>query len=479
MDLGGQGPSPGRERRLSLTPSLPTAVLPAPLLRVHLAAHLQRLPAFAGCSGTELRRLAQWGDLVEMHSGEVLVHEDHRDFWFFAVMRGQVALTRHGARLGTLGPGSHLGEGAIVGLRPQPATATVTQPTILFVLGARYFLSLVATSPAFQRALFPEVEASEFRSFAGEMLAVGRTEWEQVAARERRRRRGGAAGTEPARPVPNDLSELLSPERLPARPLTLREAVARLGHVPDAPSELDASRRVAAPRWVRFAVLATLAVGLPGAAAGVLFGYHPPRAVITAGVPFDVTADVHVRGYPLPPTRGHLLLLWVQIRRPNLAGYLLSMASGKTITGVDPAASTPAAERAAAREGLAEYSAAQRAAVTNAATVLGIDPTRLDVTFKGRGLTGPSAGLVYSLALVEVLSGRDLTGGRVVAATGQLDSDGRIEPVGWVSVKAAEASGAGAVLLLVPAGQQDQAVQFGPAVFGVANLTQALDDLKR
>lgn len=48
---------------------------------------------------------------------------------------------------------------------------------------------------------------------------------------------------------------------------------------------------------------------------------------------------------------------------------------------------------------------------------------------------GPSAGLMFALAVVDLLTAEDLTGGAVVAGTGSIDPDGVVGPVGGIQQK--------------------------------------------
>ena len=66
---------------------------------------------------------------------------------------------------------------------------------------------------------------------------------------------------------------------------------------------------------------------------------------------------------------------------------------------------------------------------------------------------GPSAGLMYTLAVMELLAPEDLTHGRVVAGTGTIDSAGNVGPIGGVRQKVVAAEAAGAEVMLVPAAQ--------------------------
>ena len=92
------------------------------------------------------------------------------------------------------------------------------------------------------------------------------------------------------------------------------------------------------------------------------------------------------------------------------------------------------------------------------ATRIGITPG-LGYTFPfdvsvdiGEGIGGPSAGLMFSLAIYDTLTPGSLTGGEVVAGTGTIDGDGRTGPIGGIQQKIAGAEEAGARLFMVPVG---------------------------
>ncbi len=65
--------------------------------------------------------------------------------------------------------------------------------------------------------------------------------------------------------------------------------------------------------------------------------------------------------------------------------------------------------------------------------------TRIDVPLEididtGR-IGGPSAGLMFALTIVDKLTDEDLTGGRVIAGTGEISLDGRVGPIGGIQQK--------------------------------------------
>lgn len=96
------------------------------------------------------------------------------------------------------------------------------------------------------------------------------------------------------------------------------------------------------------------------------------------------------------------------------------------------------------------------------------------VTFRRRPIGGPSGGLVYALALSDMLGGRDLAGGRTIAATGEIDPTGDVLPVGFVADKTVSLRHAHAAELLVPTGQVVDAGGRGRAVQGVLTLDDAI-----
>jgi PDZ domain-containing protein len=98
------------------------------------------------------------------------------------------------------------------------------------------------------------------------------------------------------------------------------------------------------------------------------------------------------------------------------------------------------------------------------------------VTFRSRDIGGPSAGLVYALAVSSVLGDVNLHGS-TVAATGTIDQSGTVGDVGGVGLKAIGARQQGARVFLTPAAEAGQARGLIPQVEGVTSLRQALQAL--
>lgn len=74
----------------------------------------------------------------------------------------------------------------------------------------------------------------------------------------------------------------------------------------------------------------------------------------------------------------------------------------------------------------------------------------LDVRVNLESVGGPSAGLIFSLAIIDKLSAGDLTGGRVIAGTGTMSYDGEVGPIGGIVQKMHGAKRDGAEWFLAP-----------------------------
>ncbi|CRY83282.1 PDZ domain-containing protein [Nocardia farcinica] len=83
----------------------------------------------------------------------------------------------------------------------------------------------------------------------------------------------------------------------------------------------------------------------------------------------------------------------------------------------------------------------------------------MDVTFNLADIGGPSAGLMFSLALIDKLSPGELGGGKFIAGTGTIEQDGKVGPIGGIQYKMMAAREAGAEAFLVPAANCNEARQ--------------------
>lgn len=109
-----------------------------------------------------------------------------------------------------------------------------------------------------------------------------------------------------------------------------------------------------------------------------------------------------------------------------------------------------------------------------------ITPFPIDIDTANLG--GPSAGLMYTLAIIDLLSPGDLTRGHVVAGTGTISADRAVGAIGGIRQKVVAASGAGAEYMFVPADNYERALTVevnGLELVSVSNLDEALTFLER
>ena len=94
---------------------------------------------------------------------------------------------------------------------------------------------------------------------------------------------------------------------------------------------------------------------------------------------------------------------------------------------------------------------------------------------------GPSAGLMFTLSIIDKLTSEDLTGGRRIAGPGAIDLDGSVLPVGSVDEKLIAVHRRGVTTFLIPADNCDEVrgqVPDGVRLVKVAKLDDALRFLR-
>ncbi len=100
------------------------------------------------------------------------------------------------------------------------------------------------------------------------------------------------------------------------------------------------------------------------------------------------------------------------------------------------------------------------------------------MTIDPQGIVGPSAGLAFTLGLIDKLDPYSLTGGKVVAATGTMALDGTVGDVGGVPQKTYAVEDAGATVFFVPTQEYKTALAHANSslkVVEVSNVCQAVD----
>ncbi len=172
---------------------------------------------------------------------------------------------------------------------------------------------------------------------------------------------------------------------------------------------------------------------------------------VEPGPMFDTRAVVDVGGVRAPHDGPGILITTIAVdEHLDLVEWGRALASSTTSTVRREALFPVGADAAEVRRGHRRAMASsQHDAITAGLRATGhlgpdervaVDALPVDVRIDAGDIGGPSAGLAFALAVVEVVGGRDLTGGQVVAVTGAIDVDGRVRPVGGVRQKLAGAT---------------------------------------
>ncbi|WP_251093594.1 S16 family serine protease [Streptomyces sp. Caat 7-52] len=136
------------------------------------------------------------------------------------------------------------------------------------------------------------------------------------------------------------------------------------------------------------------------------------------------------------------------------------------------------------KHNLAQMQESQDAATQAALKYLGLNADKVKVSLKLADVGGPSAGLLFSLGIIDKLdgdgSGGDLTGGRTIAGTGTIDASGKVGAVGGVALKTQAARRDGATVFLVPKAEcadAESELPKGLRLVPVTTLDSAVDSL--
>ena len=103
----------------------------------------------------------------------------------------------------------------------------------------------------------------------------------------------------------------------------------------------------------------------------------------------------------------------------------------------------------------------------------------LDVEIHLQDVGGPSAGLIFTIALIDRMTEEPIVDGRHIAGTGTIDPDGTVGPIGGIQQKVLAAASEGATIFLAPElnCQEITHVPANMTVYSVDTLDTALEIL--
>lgn len=205
---------------------------------------------------------------------------------------------------------------------------------------------------------------------------------------------------------------------------------------------------------------------LPIAALFAVVGFAPlPYVVAQPGTTADVLGKdkgapvITISGAPTRTPGGELRMTTIIATGPSADVDLGDVVDGwfrtdRAVLPRDAVYPPGKSDEEVTEHNLKDMETSQDSATTAALSYLKKDPAKVKVTLHLADVGGPSAGLLFSLGIVDKLvgdgAGGDLTGGRTVAGTGTISADGKVGAVGGVSLKTQAAKRDGASVFLVP-----------------------------
>ncbi|MFE2052526.1 S16 family serine protease [Streptomyces sp. NPDC059459] len=244
-------------------------------------------------------------------------------------------------------------------------------------------------------------------------------------------------------------------------------------------------------RLTRPQVLAVCALPVVALLATAVFA-PLPFSVAQPGLTADVLGSnqgapvITIEGAPTHRTTGQLRMTTIEATGPDASVHLGDVLGSWFDTDRAVMPRDAVYPNGDGVEEIEEYNEEQMKESQDAATAaalgyLDLDGTDVDVRLRLEDVGGPSAGLLFSLGIVDKLGAGDLTGGRVVAGTGTITPAGRVGAVGGVPLKTQAARRDGATVFLVPKAECSDAraeLPDGLRLIPVTTLKGAVDSLR-
>jgi CRP-like cAMP-binding protein len=110
-------------------------------------AHFRGIPLFSKVSKGDLRAIVSAADEIDEPAGTVLVREGEFRGELFVITAGTASASQDGKEVGTMGPGDHFGEIALLCGGPRTATVTAQTDVSLLMLAPTPFLRVLRAEP--------------------------------------------------------------------------------------------------------------------------------------------------------------------------------------------------------------------------------------------------------------------------------------------------------------------------------------------
>ncbi len=219
--------------------------------------------------------------------------------------------------------------------------------------------------------------------------------------------------------------------------------------------------RLSRPRALALSTVPVLALFAVAAFAPLPFSLAQPGLTANVLGERDGEPVITITGAPTRKTTGQLRMTTIVATGPSAEVDLGDLVDSwfRTDRAVMPREAvypSGGSDAEIEKRNIEAMEKSQNIAASAALRYLGKDPDEVKVTLELADVGGPSAGLLFSLGIIDKLdgagdgTGADLTGGRNIAGTGTITPDGKVGAVGGVALKTQAAKRDGATVFLVP-----------------------------
>ncbi len=125
---------------------------------------LDGVPYFTDVGPDERRRILALSSPREVAAGELLLDQGDTAVECFLVLSGSVSVYVRGEYVASIGPGSMVGEMALVDHRPRTAAVVADQPTRLLAFRTKEFRTLLDEMPRASEHILAELQERLDRS---------------------------------------------------------------------------------------------------------------------------------------------------------------------------------------------------------------------------------------------------------------------------------------------------------------------------
>ncbi|MFD3499985.1 S16 family serine protease [Streptomyces sp. NPDC058676] len=217
--------------------------------------------------------------------------------------------------------------------------------------------------------------------------------------------------------------------------------------------------RLTRPRAVAVCALPVVALLATAAFAPLPFSLTQPGMTANVLGENEGTPVITISGAPIRDTSGQLRMTTIEATNPDTdvsLGDVLDawFATDRAVMPRDAVYPSGQSVKEIEQHNTEQMKESQDAATEAALNYLDLADRDIKVTLRLADVGGPSAGLLFSLGVIDKLDGDggggDLTGGRTIAGTGTIDANGEVGAVGGVALKTQAARRDGATVFLVP-----------------------------